>query len=75
MAIKFEKIESGMTLWDVRQNTGRGRWKWNIWPVNVLSVDKERRRVLASWNTNKARWISERSVTKYRAKCPVQVYR
>lgn len=70
MAIKFEKIEPGMTLWDVRKSKGLSRGKWQCWPVFVKEVDSEKRRVLASWNSNPAEWMLERRVTKYQAKIP-----
>jgi hypothetical protein len=70
MAIKFEKIVAGMTLYDVRKNTGMTSNKWSTWPVQVIEVDEEERRVLASWNCNKAEWMHERQITKFRAKKP-----
>jgi len=75
MAIKFEKIKSGMTLYDVRKNTGMSRNKWSVWGVKVLEVDEKARKVLASWNTNKPEWMREGRVTKYRAKQPEQTYK
>ena len=75
MTIKFEKIKEGMTLYDVRKNTGMTRNKWSIWPVLVIEVDPEKRMVLASWNHNKKEWMTERRVTGYRAKEPEQTYR
>ena len=71
MAIKFGKIKQGMTLYDVRKNTGMTRNKWSTWPVKVLKVDEEERKVLASWNGNKPEWMTENRITKYRAKRPV----
>lgn len=70
MAIKFEKIEAGMNLWDVRKNTSMTRNKWSTWPVQVIEVDKERRRVFARWNGNPPEWMRESRITKYRAKKP-----
>jgi len=48
MAIKFEKIEPGMTLYDVKKNTkGFPRnCKWHVWPVNIIKVDVENRKYL-----------------------------
>ena len=72
MAIKFEKIKPGMTLYDVRKNTGltAHRSPLNVWPVEIVKVDTEQRRVWASWNGNSPLWIWENRVTKYRAKRP-----
>ena len=75
MAIKFEKIKEGMTLYDVRKNTGMTRNKWSIWPVRVIEVNTEKRMVLASWNHNKEEWMTERRITGYRAKTPEQTYK
>jgi hypothetical protein len=70
MAIKFEKIEVGMTLYDVRRNTGFGGYKWNVWPVYIKEVNKEDRYVIASWNGNAEEKMREARVCKYRAKRP-----
>ncbi len=71
--IAFSKITPGMTLWDVRKADKMSRWrgsKWSTWRVVVQEVDVQNRRVLASWNGNKATWMSERNVTRLRAKKP-----
>lgn len=72
MTIKFEKIKPGMTLWDVRKSTGLSRFhgKYQSWPVYIKEVNEEKREVLASWNGNRAEWMTERRVTRYRAKRP-----
>jgi len=70
MAIKFEKIKEGMTLYDVRKNTGMSRNKWSVWTVKVIEVNTEERKALISWNTNKPEWMQENRVTKYRARRP-----
>lgn len=65
--IKFEKIQSGMILYDVRKSaTQFSRRKWDVWPVLVYEVDQEKRRVFASWNGNQPQWMYERQATKYR---------
>lgn len=71
--IKFEKIQPGAILWDVRKSTGWSRYKWDFWPVYIQEVDGEKRRVLASWNYNKPEWMYEQRVTKLRANRPAQV--
>jgi len=70
MAIKFEKIKPGMTLYDVRKNTGMTRNKWSVWPVFVDEVDEENRTVMASWNGNAKEKMFEGRITKFRAKKP-----
>ncbi len=73
MAIMFEKIKPGMTLWDVRPTTGweRARGvKWSIWQVHVKDVNQSLRTVYASWNDNGYEWMREERICKYRAKRP-----
>jgi hypothetical protein len=73
--MKFEKLQPGMTVYDV------GRHKMGnttlttvaVWTVRVLEVDAERRRVVASWNTNAPRTFYERDVAKWREKAPMLV--
>ena len=72
MSIKFEKIKAGVILWDVRRNTDMMKNKFSIWPVRIMEVDKEKRRVFASWNSNDPEWMGEEIITKYRAKRPKQ---
>jgi len=73
--MKFEKLQPGMTVYDV------GRHKMGnttlttvaVWSVRVLEVDAEHRRVVASWNTNTPRTFHERDVKKWREKAPLLV--
>jgi hypothetical protein len=74
MAITFEKIQAGMTLWQ------RGRQKMGNttmsraaeWPVYVKSVDAVERTAIVSWNGNpEQRWFEhqmKRLYTKRMAK-------
>jgi len=68
--IKFEKIVAPMTLYDVR----KARWpspnRYSVWPVLVKEIDPVKRTALVSWNGNTPTWVSERSVTQYRATRP-----
>ncbi len=73
MAIIFEKIQPGMTLWDVRRTTGWEKAsgnKWSIWPVHVKDINHSKRTVYASWNGNRFEWMQEQQICKYRAKRP-----
>lgn len=58
MAIKFEKIQPGMRLYDRhRERMGNTNMRTlGEWPVKVIEVDAERRRALVSWNGNKPTW-------------------
>lgn len=58
MAIKFEKIKAGMTLYDRHRHrmgnttlSDLGEWK-----VRVLEVDPHARKALVSWNNNFPAW-------------------
>lgn len=72
--MKLESLKPGMTVYDVRKKTGlsvfRGGGAYNVWPVFVKEVSLEKREALVSWNGNKPRWVSERTVSKYRLKNP-----
>lgn len=66
MAIKFEKIEVGMTLYDRRKhNMGNTTLKTiGEWEVKIVSIDKEHRTAKASWNGNPPTFYSQRDLTK-----------
>lgn len=64
MAIKFEKIQAGMTLYD-RRRTRMGNTTMTTlseWPVHILEVDEGARRFLMSWNGNAPGWRTEHSL-------------
>jgi hypothetical protein len=70
---KIEKLVPGQVLWSVegsRMGNTMLRTK-GLYPVRVVEVDLEKRRVLASWNHNSPRWMY--NVSKLRAKKPVMV--
>lgn len=73
--MKFEKIQPGMKLYDVgTQKMGNTSVKTiAVWPVNVISVDPERRTVVASWNCNSPRTFTERVYSKWKSKPPILV--
>jgi hypothetical protein len=63
--MKLEKIKAGMML----HSYGRDRTVMRCncsWPVRIISVDLERRQVVASWNNNKACIYPERIAVKWR---------
>jgi hypothetical protein len=70
MAIKFEKIQPGMTLWS-RGRVRRGRTtmsRMGEWPVYVKDVSPENRRALVSWNSNAPEWWGEGRLKRLYAK-------
>lgn len=63
MTIKFEKIAPGMILLDIhREKMGNTTMsEWGLWKVLVVSVDREKRTALVSWNHNPQRtWDARR---------------
>lgn len=66
MAIKFEKIVPGMKLADVhsqRQGNTNMR-RLGLWHVLVISVDKEKRTAVVSWNSNSPQTWYEHQLKK-----------
>ena len=66
MAIKFEKLQPGMILFDIHSHrmgntTMRQLGKWT---VKVISVDVEHRTAMVSWNGNHPEEWSERQLRK-----------
>jgi len=61
MAIKFEKIQAGMTLWSRgRQKMGNTTMsRMAEWPVYIEEVSPENRRAKVSWNGNAPEWWGE----------------
>lgn len=68
MAIKFEGVKAGDTLYAVyRQKMGYTTMSRTVsMPVRVLEVDYERGQALLSRNGNPARWTSRSQVEKLR---------
>ncbi len=73
--MKFEKLKPGMTLYDVvRHKMGNTTLTTvAVFAVRVLEVDAERRRVVASWNSNAPRTFYAHNVAKWREKPPMLV--
>lgn len=79
MAIKFEKIQPGMTLWDVHSELAGNTLmkRWGKWEVRVYSVHngttaqgRPLRYAMVSWNGNREeRWYDDRLSRLY-AKIP-----
>lgn len=54
MAIKFEKIEPGMTLHDIHSERMGNTTMRELgrWDVRIVSVDREKRSAVVRWNGN-----------------------
>lgn len=73
--MKFEKLKPGMIVYDVgRTKMGNTTMTTvSVWTVRIIEVDTEHRRVLASWNGNKAKHFYERETSKWREKEPMLI--
>lgn len=71
----IEKLVPGQVVYDVgRTKMGNTTLTtMTIWPVKIVSVDVEKRRVTASWNNNPARMYAERHWSKWRLTRPMTV--
>ena len=73
--MKIENLRTGMRVWDV------GRRKMGntvmttvcVWPVDIILVDAEGRKVTARWNHNAPRVVGEHEWKRWRLKEPVTV--
>lgn len=64
MAIKFEKIQTGMTLWS--RGSYRNEMNRTVkaeWPVVIIKLDVGSRGAVVSYNGNAAEWWNERRLT------------
>ena len=73
--MKFEKLEAGMVVYDVhRHKLGNTTMSTiGVWRVCIVSVDRETRRVQASWNNNPPKTFYPRDVAKWREKEPMLI--
>jgi hypothetical protein len=62
MAIKFDKVTPGMVLLDIHSHAmGNTTMRaLGCWEVRVISVDKEARTAMCSWNGNRPQCYTER---------------
>jgi hypothetical protein len=62
MAIRFEKISPGMTLYERSKMRAGNTTLRTIceWPVRIISLDAAKREAVVSWNGNPARTWGER---------------
>lgn len=63
--MKLEKLAPGMVVHQYGRANDVRRTK-SSWPVEIVEVDLQKRRVLASWNHNPVRWFFEKDATKWR---------
>lgn len=75
MAVRLDKIEPGMVLLDIHsQKMGNTTMRrLGLWRVLVVSVDKEARTAMCSWNGNPARMYRERDFKRLHLK-PTKAY-
>lgn len=64
MAIKFEKIQAGMTLWQRGTYSGAAKSEKGEWRVSVLDVYPEKRSARVSWNGNAPTTWPEHRLTR-----------
>lgn len=68
MSIKFEKLKPGMTVYDNGFSLSPMGRRPATWRVRIESIDESGLGVVASWNTNPARWYGRRQAEKWSAK-------
>jgi hypothetical protein len=72
MAIKFDAVKAGDTLYDVRRgkagNTTMSRI--NVWSVRVVSVDADNKTARVRWNGNPERTYGRREIERLRRSPP-----
>ena len=73
--MKFEKLKPGMVVYDVhRHKMGNTTMSTvGVWTVRIESVDHEAKRVVASWNGNRAKTFFYGDAMKWREKEPVLI--
>jgi len=73
--IKFEKIQPGTVLFDIHlQTMGNTRSRrLGQWDVRVISVNRESRTAVVSWNGNKPETWGARQLSKLYSK-PTKAY-
>lgn len=71
----LKKLKPGMTVYDVRKMSGLETFhgKWKSYTVSIIEINEENNMVLASWNSNKAKWYIERTWSKWRMNLPKEV--
>lgn len=73
--MKFDKLEEGMVLYSLtttRMGNTTIRTK-SVHRVRVISIDREKRQAMCSWNCNPPRRYFEREIEKLKAVEPILI--
>lgn len=71
----IDKLKPGMTVYELGSH-GVGHTTMRskaTWPVKIVSIDPNKRVVVASWNGNPEKTYSERTWSKWRLERPVLI--
>lgn len=73
--MKLEKLQPGMTVYDVgRTKMGNTTLSTvSVWGVHIVSVDAEKKTVVARWNGNPERTYYSGTWSKWREKRPLLI--
>lgn len=75
MAIKFEKLKEGMTLWTVSKHKmgNTTLTTTSVHSVKIISIDEATRSFVYSWNGNKSETGYEWRLKQFKTKEPVLI--
>lgn len=75
MAIKFEKLKEGMTLWTVsKHKMGNTTMRTvSVHTVKIISIDEQERSFIYSWNGNRPERGREWQLKNFKTKEPVLI--
>ncbi len=67
MPIKFDKLVEGSTLYDIHSETMGNTTlrRLGYWPVTIISIDREERSAMVSWNGNPPQKRYESQLIRY----------
>lgn len=70
MAIKFELVKPGDTLYDYHaERAGNSTMRrWSNWPVEILAIDAVAQTARVRWNGNAAQTYTKRQIEGLRRK-------
>ena len=65
---KFETIKVGDLLWDYHSESAGNTTmrRWGNWPVEIISIDTEKRTAVVIWNGNREKTYSEYQLRRLR---------